>query len=263
MSFKEEVALTLRGARMQRRVIGALIIRELHSRFGQHYFGYIWLFFEPLLLGSAIGLVHLLNDHSAIFWAFEFFAAGYILYFIYRGILNRATAAIPSNMTLLYHKTVTLPDIFFARHLIETISCIGVMFVFMFALFVVNGEMVEDPTKIILAFIGMALLTQGMALMAAAATEAMEGMERAVHAFTYLTLPICGMFFLVEWLPESLQELALYVPTVHLFELMRDGQFGSRFYAHYDLFYVAVWILVTHLLGLAALRITRRRLGLE
>jgi capsular polysaccharide transport system permease protein len=263
MSLRGEVALVLRGARMQRRVIGALIIRELHSRFGRHYFGYIWLFFEPLLLGSAIGFVHLVQDHSAVFGPFEFFAAGYILYFIYRGVLNRATAAIPSNMPLLYHRTVTLPDIFFARHIIEAISCIGVMIVFMFALFVVNGEMVEDPTKIILAFLGMTLLTQGMALMAAAATEVMEGTERAVHAFTYLTLPICGMFFLVEWLPESLQELALYVPMVHLFELMRDGQFGSRFQAHYDLSYVAAWILVTHLLGLAALRITRRRLGLE
>jgi ABC-type polysaccharide/polyol phosphate export permease len=55
----------------------------------------------------------------------------------------------------------------------------------------------------------------------------------------------------------------LYVPTVHLFELLRDGQFGSRFRAVYDLTYVAAWIMVTHLLGLAALRITRQRIGLE
>jgi capsular polysaccharide transport system permease protein len=263
MSLRGELALVLRGARMQRRVIGALIIRELHSRFGRHNFGYIWLFFEPLLLGSAIGLVHAVTDHASVFGPFEFFAAGYILYFIFRGILNRATVAIPSNLPLLYHKTITLPDIFFARHLIETISCLGVMVFLMFALFVVNGDIVEDPTKIILAFLGMTLVTQGMALMAAAATEFFEGMERAVHAFTYLALPICGMFFLVEWLPESLQELALYVPTVHLFELMRDGQFGSRFHAHYDLIYVTAWILVTHLIGLAALRIVRRRIGLE
>jgi capsular polysaccharide transport system permease protein len=158
---------------------------------------------------------------------------------------------------------VSLPDIFFARHIIETISCMGVMLLFLFALFVLNGEIVEDPTKILLAFIGMTLLSQGLALVFAAASEAMEGVERAVHAITYLILPASGMFFLVETLPDWLQELALYVPTVHLFELLRDGQFGSRFMAHYDLGYVAAWILVTHLLGLAALRITRRRLGLE
>jgi capsular polysaccharide transport system permease protein len=263
MKVTDELALVLRGARMQRRVIGALIIRELHSRFGRHYFGYIWLFFEPLLLGSAIGLVHVLTDHTARYGPFEFFAIGYILYFIFRGIINRATGAIPSNMPLLYHRTVSLPDIFFARHIIETISCSGVMLVFLFALFALNGDIVEDPTKIMVALIGMTLLSQGLALVIAAATEAMEGVERAVHALTYLILPASGMFFLVETLPDWLQEIALYLPTVHLFELLRDGQFGSRFMAHYDLGYVAAWILVTHLLGLAALRITRRRLGLE
>jgi capsular polysaccharide transport system permease protein len=263
MSFRDEVALTLRGARMQRRVIGALIIRELHSRFGQHYYGYIWLFFEPLLLGAAIGFIHLLRDHPARFGPFEFYAIGYVLYFIFRGVVNRASVAIRSNMQLLYHRTVTLPDVFLARHIIEAMSCTGVMVVFLFALFVVNGELVEDPTKIILALIGMTLLSQGFAFLAAAATEAMEGLERGIHAITYLILPICGMFFLVEWLPDWLQELALWVPTVHLFELMRDGQFGSRFLAYYDLGYVAAWILVTHLLGLAALRITRQRIGLE
>ena len=263
MGLREEVALTLRGARMQRRVIGALIIRELHSRFGRHYYGYIWLFFEPLLLGGAIGLVHLLTDHLAIYGPFEFFAIGYILYFIFRGIVSRAVGAIPSNSALLYHRTVSLPDIFFARHLIETISCSGVMLVFLFGIFAITGEFVEDLTKIFLALVGMTLLSQGFALVFAAAVEFMEGLERAVHAFTYLILPACGMFFLVESLPDWVQELALYVPTVHLFELMRDGQFGSRFTAHYDLGYLAGWILVTHLLGLAALRITRQRLGLE
>jgi len=263
MGIREEVALTLRGARMQRRVIGALIIRELHSRFGRHYFGYVWLFFEPLLLGSAIGLMHLWKDHEARFGPFEFWAIAYILYFIFRGIVNRAAVAIPSNLNLLYHRTVSLPDIFFARHLIELVSCSGVMLVFLFALFAINGDIVQDPTKIFLALVGMTLFSQGLALVFAAAIEFMEGLERGIHAFTYLTLPICGMFFLVESLPDWLQELALYVPMVHLFELMRDGQFGSRFTAHYDLGYVAAWILLTHLLGLAALRITRRRLGLE
>lgn len=263
MGIREEVVLTLRGARMQRRVIGALIIRELHSRFGRQYYGYIWLFFEPLLLGSAIGFTHVLKDESGRFGPFEFWAIGYILYFIFRGIVNRASYAIPSNLNLLYHRSVTLPDIFFARHLIEIMSCSGVMLVFLFGIFVITGEFVEDLTKVFLAIIGMTLLSQGLALVFAAAIEFMEGLERAVHAFTYLILPVCGMFFLVESLPEWLQELALYIPTVHLFELMRDGQFGSRFLAYYDLGYVAAWILVTHLLGLAALRITRRRLGLE
>jgi capsular polysaccharide transport system permease protein len=263
MSFRDEAALILRGARMQRRVIGALIIREMHTRFGRHYLGYAWLFFEPMLLGTCIGLVHLLRDSPSAFGPFEFYAVGYVMYFIFRGILNRASSAIPMNISLLYHRTITLPDIFFARHIIETASVTGVMLLLFFVLYVINGDFPENPSKVALAMIGMALLSQGLALLSAAATAAVEGIERGVHAITYLVLPICGMFFLVEWLPDWLQELALYVPMVHLFELLRDGQFGSRFRAVYDLSYVAAWILVSHLLGLAALRITRQRLGLE
>ncbi|MCA3376161.1 MAG: hypothetical protein INF64_03440, partial [Roseomonas sp.] len=94
MSRQGETALILRGAQMQSRVIGALVIREMHSRFGRHYMGYVWLYFEPLLLGVCIGLIHAWRDRPAAFGPFEFHAVGYILFFVFRGILNRATMAI-------------------------------------------------------------------------------------------------------------------------------------------------------------------------
>lgn len=263
MNAQGEVALVLRGARLQMRVIGALIIREMHTRFGRHYMGYIWLYFEPLLLGVCIGLIHAWRDRPMTFGPFEFHAVGYILFFVFRGILNRATIAINMNRPLLYHRSVTLPDVFFARHIIEFLSCTGVMLAMLFGLFVVNGSLPESPIKMALAMIMMALFSQGLAFLAAALAAAVEGSERLVHAITYLLLPASGLFFLVEWLPEWLEEMALWIPTVHLFELLRDGQFGSRFHAQYDLAYIWGWIMVTHLLGLAALRVTRARIGLE
>jgi capsular polysaccharide transport system permease protein len=263
MGIREEVALTLRGALIQRRVIGALIIRELHARFGRHYYGYIWMFFEPFLLGGFIGLFHVVKDQEVRFGPFEFWAIGYILYFIFRGIIARSVTAVHSNLNLLYHRTVSLPDIFFARHLIEFISCSGVMLVFLFGIFAINGNVVEDLNKIFLALIGMTLFSQGLALVFAAIVARVEGFERIIHPFAYLMLPVGGMFFLVESLPDWLQEIVLWIPTVHLFELLRDGQFGSKFIAHYDLSYLAAWILATHLLGLSALRIARQRIGLE
>jgi capsular polysaccharide transport system permease protein len=258
-----EAALILRGARLQLRVIGALIIREMHTRFGRHYMGYIWLYFEPLLLGICIGLIHAWRDTPTSFGPFEFHAVGYILFFVFRGILNRATTAINMNRALLYHRSVTLPDVFFARHIIEFLSCTGVMVFMILGLFAVNGDFPESPIKVALAMIMMALFSQGLAFLAAALAEAVEGSERLVHAITYLLLPVSGLFFLVEWLPQWLQEMALWIPTVHLFELLRDGQFGSRFHAVYDISYILGWVMITHLIGLAALRITRARIGLE
>jgi capsular polysaccharide transport system permease protein len=188
---------------------------------------------------------------------------GYVLFFVFRGILNRATMAINMSRPLLYHRSVTLPDVFYARHLIEFLSCTGVMLAMLFGLFAANGGLPESPLKMALAMIMMALFSQGLAFLAAAITAAVEGSERLVHALTYLLLPVSGLFFLVEWLPEWLGQMALWIPTVHLFELLRDGQFGSRFNAEYDLGYIWGWIMITHLIGLAALRVTRARIGLE
>ena len=263
MNSGSEAALVWRGAQLQARVIGALIIRELHTRFGRHYMGYIWLYFEPLLLGVCIGLIHAWRDRPTTFGPYEFHAIGYILFFVFRGILNRATIAINMNRQLLYHRSVTLPDIFFARHIIELLSCTGVMLFMLAALFAINGDFPESPLKMALAMVMMALFSQGLAFLAAALTAAIEGSERLVHAITYLLLPASGLFFLVQWLPEWVQEIALWIPTVHLFELLRDGQFGSRFQADYDLAYVWAWIMITHLIGLSALRVTRARIGLE
>jgi len=193
MSLQGEAALILRGARMQSRVIGALIIREMHSRFGRHYMGYVWLYFEPLLLGICIGLIHAWRDRPAAFGAFEFHAVGYILFFVFRGILNRATMAINMNKPLLYHRSVTLPDVFYARHIIEFLSCTGVMLAMLFGLFAANGSLPESPLKMALAMIMMALFSQGLAFLASAVTAAVEGSERVVHAVTYLLLPVSGL----------------------------------------------------------------------
>jgi capsular polysaccharide transport system permease protein len=109
----------------------------------------------------------------------------------------------------------------------------------------------------------MTLLSQGLAFIWGSIAEAIDGAGRVLQVVTFIFLPIGGLFFLVEWLPGWVQEIVLWIPTVHIFELLRDGQFGSRFQPIYDVFYVIGWIVVTHLIGLAALRITRERLGIE
>ncbi len=248
---------------MQIRVIGALIIREMHTRFGRQKYGYLWLFFEPLLLGAMIAVIHNMRGTDGVRANFEFFAIGYILFFMFRGIVNRASSTISSNRGLLYHRQVTLPDLFYARHIIESIASTGVMLVFTVAAIAMGGEYPDSIVKMLSAMLLMMLLSQGVALVVGAATSEWDGLERIVHAMSYLMLPFSGLFFMVEWLPGWMQDIVLWVPTVHIFELLRDGQFGDEYRPIYDLQYVFGWILVTHLIGLTGLRLARNRLGLE
>ena len=46
------------GLRIQARVIGALMMREVHTRYGRENIGYLWLILEPMFLATAVGLLH-------------------------------------------------------------------------------------------------------------------------------------------------------------------------------------------------------------
>lgn len=253
-------------AQQQLRVIGALVIRELRTRFGQRRLGYVWLFVEPLLFSAAIVLIHGTRGRfsgEGLRTTFEFFAIGYLLFFKFRSIVNRAGNAIGANRSLLFHRQVTLPDLFVARHVIEGIAVTGVLAVFVVAAVAMGGEPPDSPIQMICALGLMLLLAQGIAFIVGALTAEWDHLDRIIMLLSILMLPFCGVFFMVEWLPEWMQDIVLWIPTVHVFELLREGQFGDRVSATYDLRYLASWILVPHLLGLAALRITRQRIGLE
>jgi capsular polysaccharide transport system permease protein len=254
----------LPGLRVQLRVVGALTLRELGTRFGRDNLGYVWLFLEPALLGGAIGLVHHLSGHAlpggvdvGTFWVI-----GYVPYYLLRGVLNRGPSAIAANQSLLYHRHVTLLDIMLARDLLEGGATAGALFGFALFFGLVADEWPREPAKIVLGMALMLGFAHGVALLLAAGSVYTEVFDRVTHLFTYLSLPITGAFFMVFWLPTEWQRAALWVPTVHAFELVRDGQYGTRLPTHYDIGYLFGWVAVLNLLGMAALRRARRDLAL-
>jgi capsular polysaccharide transport system permease protein len=79
----------------------------------------------------------------------------------------------------------------------------------------------------------------------------------------YLLLPISGVFFMANWLPERYRALALYMPTVNAFEMIRGGQFGPSVHVYYDSVYTA-WVCAALLaLGLLLSRRIHRYLIAE
>nr|WP_256476569.1 ABC transporter permease [Siccirubricoccus soli] len=238
------------------RVIGALTLRELGTRFGRDNLGYLWLFVEPALLGGAIGMVHHLSGHGlpgglnvATFWVM-----GYIPYYLLRGIINRAPTAIVSNQSLLYHRNISVFDIILARDLLEGAAVGGAMLAFTLFFGMTAGQWPHAPEKMVIGMVLMLAFCHGVALLIAAGSIYTEVFDRVVHLCTYIALPATGAFFMVFWLPTDLQRSALWIPTVHIFEMIRDGEFGSQVPTHYNVGYVIAWIAGLNLLGMAAIR---------
>lgn len=248
--------------RIQMRVIGALTLREMGTRFGRDNLGYLWLFLEPMMLGGAIGTLHHISGAGIPggLDPFVFWVVGYIPFYLFRGIVNRAPVGIAGNQSLLYHRHITILDIMLSRHLLEG-AAVGIALMLYLVLFgAVLDEWPKEPGLIVLGMLLMLGLAQGLAFLIAAGSVYTELFERITHLATYLFMGLTGAFFMVFWLPTEMQAMALMIPTVHCFELVRHGLYGTLVPTTYDLTYVLIWVAVLNLLGMAALRKARRHM---
>src|SRR5690348_15834767 len=112
------------GWRIQRRVIGALMVRELVTRFGRENIGFLWIMVEPLLFAVLVGIVwrfmHWPEEHGVSVVAF--IAGGYIPLTLFRNAVSRSIRVFTVNASLMYHRQIKVLDFIFVRFLIEMIG---------------------------------------------------------------------------------------------------------------------------------------------
>ena len=106
--------------KIQIRVIGALLMREVLTRYGRHNLGFLWLFLEPVLF--TLGIVVLWSFtklHAGSISIVAFAVTGYSYVLMWRNVAGRAAKAIEPNLSLLYHRNVKIMDLFLARIILE------------------------------------------------------------------------------------------------------------------------------------------------
>lgn len=243
---------------IQKRVFGALLMREILTRYGRHNIGFLWLFAEPMLftLGvTALWTIAGLHKISAL-PIVAFAVTGYSSVLMWRSMPSRCIAAIEPNLPLLYHRNVRLLDVFAARIALEavgtTISFVGLVLLFR------GLEWLEFPENVILVATGWLMLAwfgAGLALFLGALSASSELVEKLWHPAAYLLFPLSGAGFLVDSLPVAAQQAVLLLPMVHGVECLREGFFGSKIVAHYDLAYMAAWNAGLTLAGLLRIRV--------
>jgi len=253
-----EVSLSY-AVRARCRVLGALILREIHTRFGRENLGYIWLFVEPALLGLGVAIWRTMagGDSSmpGSMNKFAFFIIGYIVFYLFRTLVNRSPNGIEANFQLFYHSKVTVEAVMLARSLLDTAAVMVCVAIFSILIGLFEGHWPNDPLQMAAGIVMMFALAHGLGLLILSATAmGSQLVDRLVHPFTYLMLPFSGMFYMVWWMPGPYQEVLLWVPLVHIMEFTREGQFGLGVPYHYSLGYLFSWIIGLNFLGLCALK---------
>lgn len=238
---------------IQRRVIGALLMREVLTRYGRHNLGFLWLFIEPMLftLGVTALWTALKAVHGSSIPITAFALTGYSSVLLWRNMPNRCVGAILPNLALMYHRNVRIIDIYLSRLLLEAAGA-TISFVILSIAFISVGWIVlpEDMLLVVGGWLMLSWFGTALAIVLAAYSEEYETFEKLWHPASYLLFPLSGAAFLVDALPPEAQRLVLYLPMVHAVECIREGFFGSQMNAHYDLFYMAKVNLVMTLLGL-------------
>lgn len=243
--------------KVQRRVLGALVIRELLTRYGRHNIGFLWLFVEPMIftLGVTALWTATKSVHGSDLPIVAFALTGYSSVLLWRNMPGRCIGALNANLSLMYHRNIRALDIYFARLMIE-FSGATISFFTLSLLFITIGWLAppEDVLKVAAGWLLIAWFGAALAIALGALSHEFELVDKLWHPASYLIFPLSGSAFLVGALPPFAQEIVLTIPMVHGVELVRDGFFGSKAQAIYDLGYIIPSSLV---LSVAALMVAR------
>jgi capsular polysaccharide transport system permease protein len=255
-----------RGLGVQANVIGALLMRELHTRYGRDNIGYLWIFMEPLTLAGAVALLHAGggSSHGMSINPVPFSILGYTSFIMFRGMVTRAEGTLESNMPLLYHRRVTIFDMMFARALLEavgTIVSLAVLFGFVMVLGMATWP--ERPLELLAGIGLMFWFSFAVSLLICAWTHDNRLVARFVHPITYILMPLSGGFYQLAWIPEPYRTWLTWFPMTTIFELLRYGQFHAAKDTYVFIPYVAGWCLVLTYAGLVSIRVIRRHVHLH
>ena len=236
---------------IQLRVIGALLRREMLTRYGRNNIGFLWLFVEPMLFTLVMTAIWSVRRAGMDVPVVAFAITGYPVAMIWRNCASRGKKAIAPNSTLLYHRNVRVLDIFASRVVLEIAGAVA-SFSLLVIMFCYFGWIMppEDLLKILLGLLLTAWFGASLALVVGSLAERSEVVDRLWSPFSFFLFITSGVFFLVDWLPPVAQQYILWIPMVHGIELVRDGYFGRLFQAHYDVMYLVFCCMCLSLVGL-------------
>ena len=252
-----------RAFAIQWRVIKALLMREIITRFGRANVGMLWLVGEPMIFTLAVTALWRLAgaNHGSALPIEAFAVTGYSSVLMWRNTASRCNSALSQNQSLLYHRNVRVIDVFLTRILLEMAGATASFAVLTLAL--VGLQITPAPVdllKVVGGWLMLAWFGAGLGLTLGTASAYSELVDRFWHPTSYVMFPLSGAAFMVDWLPPAAQNYVLMLPMVHGVEYLREGFFGDVVRTHHDLVYMAAANLMLTFTGLALMRGATRQL---
>lgn len=248
---------------IQVRVVVALLMREVKTRYSRRKLGYLWAFFEPALHAGVLFMLWSFRGRTGFdgMPLLVFLISGLVPFFLFSQTWTRVGSAVQQNKPLLAHRHVTPYDAILARTILELLTRVAVFAVLMtgLALYGYEIELIKPislwSTLILLSLtgVGFGLITQALTPIFAS----IQSITQAIMRLLYLT---SGVIFPLSILPRSVQEIALYNPILHLIQFARYAFLHLDPITGVNYAYPAVFAIGLLLLGLLMTAAMRRQI---
>ncbi|MBU9629616.1 ABC transporter permease [Burkholderia multivorans] len=251
-------------SRIQIRVIWALVMREMITRFGREGLGVLWMMAEPAMFVVGVMIIFSHTESKARYSVAEYLAVSYPTLLFWRNTASRVIKAIEYNRSLLHHKPIRPIDILYSRIILEFAGATASFFL-LYAVLVVIGicQLPADPLSMILGYFLVIWFSFNFVMTMAALSEMSEAVERVSHVILYLMIPFSGVFIPTYVLPPRIAELLTYFPLVDAVEYFHYGYYGDRMPTLYYLGYTVTVLLFFTLFALSIAHIAIRRVQLN
>jgi capsular polysaccharide transport system permease protein len=212
------------------RVVTALVIREMGTKFGRSVGGYAWAIAEPLggilLLSIAFSLALRTPPLGTSFMLF--YATGIVPFYMFNTMARGVAGAISSNRGLLNYPVVSVIDAVFAKFVLNFLTIFIIATVLMASIILGYGLHVNlKPGALLLAFSLAALLGLGVGAMNCVLFGFFPTWRNVWAVLTRPLFILSGVFYLFESAPPVFQHVLWWNPLVHVIAVMRHGVYGQ------------------------------------
>ncbi|MEW2915173.1 ABC transporter permease [Leisingera sp. JC11] len=235
------------------RTIGALMLREMSTRYGRTPGGYLWAVLEPVaaVLFMSIGFSLVIRNPSLGTSFLLFYATGFLPFNLYQGISTTVARAIGFSRPLLKFPAVTWVDAVLARFLLNALTG-GLI-----AILLLCGVLAAIDSRTVLDLppaVGAMGLAMALGLGVGTLNCVLSGLyplwDVAWSIFTRPLFLASAVLFIYEDLPPLAQNILWYNPLAHITGLMRTGFYPTYTASYASSTYVLLVSLVLTVLGL-------------
>ena len=242
-------------------VIGAVVLRDMRTRFGRSHLGYILAILWPLthLVGITI-IFSVLRRSAPIFGTDNavFLATGALPYILVMYPSRMTSFAIDMNKSLFIFPIVSPLDLIIARVIVEFITAFTVVILFALGCLMLGIQIIPRDINVasaaIFTTVYFSVCFGLISTILVALTDFWKTASAIVMVFAYIS---SGIFVPMDTLSAKAQNILSYNPLTHCVEWLRSAYYigyGDSFISKEYVFWTATVMLLLCLLGERFLR---------